>query len=67
MGIGDLLVEQLVALRRDLGVYEKESGVHNSGAVHLHRLRPAVGGNTDCDPEQIAVLLYDALPEWIRQ
>lgn len=73
MGIGDLLVEQLVALRRDLGVDAQGSSTHNSvqdiyTASGVHGVfSAAVGGNTDCDPEQIADLLYKTLPEWIRQ
>ncbi|MFD6274239.1 hypothetical protein ACFWFI_01375 [Streptomyces sp. NPDC060209] len=72
MGIGDLLVEQLHALRRDLGVGEGESGAHNSvedvyTASGVHGVfAAAVGGNTDCDQEEIAVRLYALLPDWIR-
>ncbi|MFF2189396.1 TetR/AcrR family transcriptional regulator [Streptomyces sp. NPDC058155] len=73
MGIGDLLLEQLYALRRDLGVDERESGPHNSvedvyTASGVHGVfSAAVGGNTDCDPEEIAGRLYALLPAWIRQ
>ncbi|MFE9825187.1 hypothetical protein ACFYSH_24165 [Streptomyces sp. NPDC005791] len=73
MGIGDLLLEQLRALRRDLGTDERESGPHNSvedvfTASGVHGVfSAAVGGNTDCDPEEIAVRLYALLPDWIRQ
>jgi AcrR family transcriptional regulator len=73
MGIGDLLLEQLRALRRDLGVDERGSGPHNSvedvyTASGVHGVfSAAVGGNTDCDPEEIAVRLHALLPDWIRQ
>lgn len=73
MGIGDLLLEQLRALRRDLGTDERESGPHNSvedvfTASGVHGVfSAAVGGNTDCDPEEIAARLYALLPDWIRQ
>ncbi|MEU1494858.1 hypothetical protein ABZ456_32020 [Streptomyces sp. NPDC005776] len=73
MGIGDLLLEQLRALRRDLGTDERESSPHNSvedvfTASGVHGVfSAAVGGNTDCDPEEIAVRLYALLPDWIRQ
>ncbi|MFE1794541.1 TetR/AcrR family transcriptional regulator [Streptomyces sp. NPDC059517] len=72
MGIGDLLLEQLHALRRDLGVDERESGPQNSvedvyTASGVHGVfSAAVGGNTDCDPEEIAVRLYALLPDWIH-
>ncbi|MFE6888073.1 TetR/AcrR family transcriptional regulator [Streptomyces sp. NPDC057694] len=73
MGIGDLLLEQLHALRRDLGVDEQESEAHNSvedvyTASGVHGVfSAAIGGNTDCDPDEIAARLYDLLPQWIRQ
>ncbi|MFJ2259435.1 TetR/AcrR family transcriptional regulator [Streptomyces sp. NPDC087844] len=73
MGIGDLLLDQLHALRRDLGVNERESGPHNSvedvyTASGVHGVfSAAVGGNTDCDPEEIAVRLYALLPSWIHR
>ncbi|MEB3961448.1 TetR/AcrR family transcriptional regulator [Streptomyces kunmingensis] len=73
MGIGDLLLEQLHALRRDLGVDEQESGANNSvedvyTASGVHGVfSAAVGGNTDCDPEEITVRLYALLPQWIRR
>ncbi|MER5553117.1 hypothetical protein ABT001_15815 [Streptomyces sp. NPDC002793] len=73
MGIGDLLLEQLHALRRDLGIDEHEFGPHNSvedvyTASGVHGVfSAAVGGNTGCDPEEIAVRLYALLPDWIRQ
>ena len=73
MGIGDLLLDQLYALRRDLGVDERESGPNNSvedvyTASGVHGVfSAAVGGNTSCDPEEISVRLYALLPEWIRQ
>ncbi|WP_328498686.1 TetR/AcrR family transcriptional regulator [Streptomyces sp. NBC_00414] len=72
MGIGDLLVDQLRRLRRDLGVDEQEAGAHNSvedvyTASGVHGVfSAAVGGNTDCDPEEIAVRLFNLLPDWIR-
>ncbi|MFJ9034546.1 TetR/AcrR family transcriptional regulator [Streptomyces sp. NPDC102274] len=73
MGIGDLLLDQLYALRRDLGVDERESGPNNSvedvyTASGVHGVfSAAVGGNTDCDPDEISVRLYALLPEWIRR
>ncbi|MFE3737015.1 TetR/AcrR family transcriptional regulator [Streptomyces sp. NPDC059134] len=72
MGIGDLLVDQLHALRRDLGV-EQDSGAHNSvedvftAAGVQGVFSAAVGGNTDCDQDEIAVRLYALLPAWIHQ
>ncbi|MFS8201539.1 TetR/AcrR family transcriptional regulator [Streptomyces sp. CWNU-52B] len=73
MGIGDLLLEQLRLLRRDLGVDEGEEpgansveDVYTASGVH-GVFSAAVGGNTDCAPEEIAVRLYALLPGWIRQ
>lgn len=72
MGIGDLLMERLQALRRDLGVDEQESGPHNSvedvyTASGVHGVfAAAVGGNTNCDPGEIAVQLHALLPQWVR-
>ncbi|MET9559388.1 hypothetical protein [Streptomyces tauricus] len=71
MGIGDLLLEQLHALRRDLGIDGRGSGPGNSvedvyTASGVHGVfSAAVGGNTDCDPEEIAIRLYALLPAWI--
>ncbi|MFJ3705303.1 MULTISPECIES: TetR/AcrR family transcriptional regulator [unclassified Streptomyces] len=73
MGIGDLLLEQLHALRRDLGVNEQEAGANNSvedvyTASGVHGVfSAAVGGNTDCDSDEIANRLYELLPQWIRR
>ncbi|MEU1486960.1 hypothetical protein [Streptomyces sp. NPDC005752] len=73
MGIGDLLLEQLHALRRDLGTDEWESGPHNSvedvyPASGVHGVfSAAVGGDTDCDPAEIAGRLFALLPACIRQ
>ncbi|WP_072806168.1 TetR/AcrR family transcriptional regulator [Rhodococcoides yunnanense] len=72
MGIGDLLLDRLRALRRDLGVDDEESGVNNavedvfaaSGVLGV--FSAAVGGNTDCDPDDIGVRLLALLPEWMR-
>ncbi|MCS7483314.1 TetR/AcrR family transcriptional regulator [Umezawaea endophytica] len=69
MGIGDLLLEQLHALRRDLGVDEQGSDsvedVYTASGVH-GVFSAAVGGTADCDQEEIAVRLYALLPDWIR-
>lgn len=73
MGIGDLLLDRLQALRRDLGVDDPEPGPHNSvedvfTASGVHGVfSAAIGGNTSCAREEIAVRLYALLPEWIRQ
>lgn len=72
MGIGDLLLDRLQALRRDLGINEQESGPHNSvedvyTASGVHGVfAAAVGGNTNCDPGEIAVQLQALLPQWVR-
>lgn len=73
MGIGDLLVDRLQALRRGLSGDQHESGPHNSvedvyTASGVHGVfAAAVGGNTNCDPGEIAVQLQSLLPEWLRQ
>ncbi|WIX98268.1 hypothetical protein QRX60_29885 [Amycolatopsis mongoliensis] len=73
MGIGDLLLDRLRALRHDLGAEGRQSGPHNAiedvyAASGVHGVfSAAIGGTADCDQGEIAVRLYALLPEWVRQ
>ncbi|ONF73599.1 TetR/AcrR family transcriptional regulator [Amycolatopsis keratiniphila] len=72
MGIGDLLLDRLRALRRDLGVEDLEPERHSVEDVYaasgVHGVfSAAISGTTDCDQEEIAARLYALLPDWLRQ
>lgn len=72
MGMGDLLLDQVRNFRRAFAGSERRPDAHNlvedvytaSGMNGV--LSAAVAGAFDVEPEQTALLLYAALPGWMR-